>query len=66
MRHSDALFRQVLLCLRFMPIRPQDLRSLRWRGENEVAFESHCRIIRINKTLKTRKLHFLRKPNCLP
>ena len=55
MRHSDALFRQILLCLRYMPIRPQDLRSLRWKGENEVAFESHVWIIRTNKTLKTRK-----------
>ena len=27
LRHSDALFRQVLLCLRYMPLRPQDLRT---------------------------------------
>ncbi len=55
LRHSDALFRQVLLCLRFMPIRPQDLRSLRWQGENEVDFESGCWVIRNDKTSKTRK-----------
>jgi integrase len=55
LRHSDALFRQVLLCLRFMPIRPQDLRTLQWQGENEVDFANHCWIIRIDKTTKTRK-----------
>jgi integrase len=55
LRHSDALFRQVLLCLRFMPIRPQDLRTLRWQGENEVDFDNHYWIIRNDKTLKTRK-----------
>jgi integrase len=55
LRHSDALFRQVLLCLRFLPIRPQDLRSLRWKGENEVDFDNGCWVIRKDKTLKTRK-----------
>jgi integrase len=55
LRHSDALFRQVLLCLRFMPIRPQDLRSLVWSGENEVDFDNHCWIIRKDKTIRTRK-----------
>jgi integrase len=57
LRHSDALFRQVLLCLRYMPIRPQDLRSLRWTGENEVNFDNHCWVIRKDKTSKTRNNH---------
>jgi integrase len=55
LRHSDALFRQVLLCCRYMPIRPQDLRTLQWVGENYVDFENHCWVIRKDKTVKTRK-----------
>src|SRR5581483_882303 len=55
LRYSDALFRQVLLCLRFMPIRPQDLRSLRWKGEHEVDFDNGCWVIRRDKTYTTRK-----------
>ena len=55
LKHSDAHFRQVLLCLRYLCIRPQDLRTLRWTGENEVDFGNHCWIIRNHKTSKTTK-----------
>lgn len=55
LRHSDALFRQVLLCLRYMPLRPQDLRTLQWQGENRVDFETHCWVLGNHKTKRTSK-----------
>ncbi|MBY0522769.1 MAG: site-specific integrase [Gemmataceae bacterium] len=55
LRHSDALFRQVLLCFRYLPIRPQDLRTLQWEGQNYVDFTNHCWVIRRHKTYLTSK-----------
>src|SRR5262245_6475321 len=60
LRHSDALFRQVLLVFRLTGIRPGELVQLGW---DQVDWESRCWIIRKHKATRTAKV---RKPRVIP
>ena len=52
LRHSDALFRQVLLVFRLTGVRPGEFRKLTW---DQISWEHHCWIIRKHKTSRTAK-----------
>src|SRR5262249_15031577 len=60
LRHSDALFRQVLLVFRLTGIRPGEFRKLTW---DQVCWEQHCWIIRKHKATRTAKE---KKPRIVP
>jgi integrase len=53
LRHSDALFRQVLLFFRLTGIRPGELRRLSWE---QVDFDNHIVVIRKHKSRRTAKV----------
>jgi integrase len=53
LRHTDSLFRQVLLFLRLTGIRPGELLRLTW---NQVDFDNHVLVIRKHKSRRTAKL----------
>lgn len=53
LRHSDAIFRQVLLFLRLTGVRPGEFRRLTW---DQVDFESHVLVIRRHKSRRTAKI----------
>ncbi len=52
LRHSDALFRQVLLFLRLTGIRPGEFSRLLWK---QVDFANHVLVIRLHKSRRTAK-----------
>jgi integrase len=52
LRHSDALFRQVLLFFRLTGIRPGEFRRLTWE---QVDFDNHILVIRKHKSRRTAK-----------
>jgi integrase len=60
LRHSDALFRQVLLVLRLTGLRPGEFCKLAWEA---VDWESHCFVIRKHKASRTAKE---KKPRIVP
>jgi integrase/recombinase XerD len=62
LRHSDAIFRQVLLLLRLTGIRPGEFSRLTW---NQVDFGNHVLVIRRHKsrrTAKTKKPRIIHRP----
>lgn len=63
LRHSDALFRQVLLFLRLTGVRPSEFRRLAW---DQVDFENHVLVIRRNhksrRTAKERRARIVHLP----
>jgi integrase len=52
LRHSDALFRQVLLVFRLTGVRPSEFRKLTWQ---QVNWEARCWVIREHKASRTAK-----------
>jgi integrase len=60
LRHSDALFRQVLLVFRLTGVRPGEFRKLTW---DHVNLEHHCWVIRDHKASRTAKD---KKPRVVP
>jgi integrase len=61
LRHSDALFRQILLVFRLTGARPSEVRKLTWE---QVNWENHCWVIRRHKTTRTAKQK--NKPRIIP
>jgi integrase len=60
LRHSDALFRQVLLVFRLTGVRPGEFRKLTW---DHVNWEGRCWVIRNHKASRTAKD---KKPRIVP
>src|SRR5262249_13161991 len=60
LRHSDALFRQVLLVFRLTGVRPGEFRNLTW---GQVNWDHQCWVIRKHKASRTAKD---KKPRIVP